>query len=146
MHKEAKKEKPISRVVGAVVVDNDSNKVLVARRSLIVSHPSKWEFVGGKVEPGETPEEALRREFFEETEADIEVGRFLGDIFYDYRNKGSASHEILFYECFLQNGKPKIKPEVYQDIRWVSREDLLKLDFIEADRDFVRKLSGVKNE
>lgn len=129
------------RVVTAVVIDNKGEKVLVAQRAETASHPGKWTFVGGKVEPGESPEQALRREVEEETGLKINVGKLLGFAEVDYRNYGRPSHQILFYEARILNGVAKLLPEIHQDIKWVGVEDLPKLDWIEGDLEFAKKLA-----
>lgn len=134
-------EPSLIRVVTAVIIDNKGEKILVAQRAETASHPGKWTFIGGKVEPGESPEEALRREVDEETGLKIRVGKLLGLAEVDYRNYGRPSHQILYYEARILNGVAKLLPEIHQDIKWVRVEDLPKLDWIEGDREFTKKLA-----
>lgn len=129
------------RVVTAVIIDNKGEKVLIAQRSKTASHPGKWTFVGGKVEAGESPEQALRREVDEETGLKVRVGRLLGFAEVDYRDYGRPSHQILYYEARILNGVAKLLPEIHQDVKWVKAEDLPKLDWIEGDLEFAKKLA-----
>jgi len=131
----------LTRVVGAVIVNNEGNKILLGQRAATVSHPLKWEFFGGKVEPGESPEEALRREVLEETSLKISVGKLLAIAEVDYRSLGKPSHQILFFEARILNGVAKLNSEIYHDVRWVDVKELANLDWIEADREFARKLA-----
>lgn len=97
----------------------------MGQRAATASHPLKWEFIGGKVEPGESPEEALRREVFEETSLEISAGKLLGLAEVDYRNYGRLPHQILFFVARNLNGVAKLNKEIYQDIKLVKIEDLL---------------------
>lgn len=130
------------RVVAGVIFNPNYDAILVGQRAQSASHPLKWEFVGGKVENGESPEEALKREVEEETTLKISVGKLLGIAEIDYRNLGRPSHQILFYESKILNGVAKLDPKIYNDIRWVQAENLPNLDWIEADYEFAKKLAA----
>jgi 8-oxo-dGTP diphosphatase len=133
--------KEIVRVVGAVIVSERRDKVLLGQRSESQSHPLKWEFIGGKIEPGESPEEALIREVDEETGLKIEVGRFLDVVEADYRNYGRPSHQISFYECRRINGVAKLDPEIYNEVRWVRLDEIAELDWIDGNKGFAKRLA-----
>ncbi len=77
MSGEATAELRVIRVVGAAIFDEEG-RCLVTRRSASMSNPGKWEFPGGKIESGETPEQALAREIEEELSLEIEVGAWVG--------------------------------------------------------------------
>lgn len=72
--------------VTAAIIKRNS-KILIAKRSSSSSLPNKWEFPGGKVDAGETPEECLARELYEEFDIIVTVGNFLGESVYEYENK-----------------------------------------------------------
>jgi len=136
-------ENNLIRVVTAVIIDKKGEKVLVAQRAATASHPLTWTFIGGKVEPGESPEEALRREVAEETSLQIRVGRLLDVAEVDYRNLGRPSHNISYYSCEIITGVARLYPNIHAAVRWIRAEELTNLDWIEGDRQFVKKLAAL---
>ncbi len=96
----------------------------------------KWEFPGGKVEPGETPEEALRREIREELELEVEVGPLFQLVRHDY---GHLQIRMLIYWCRVNGGEPR--PKGCRAYRWVQKEELLLCDFAGADRPVAERLA-----
>ncbi len=112
-------------------------RVLVGQRRKADRHSLKWEFPGGKVEPGETPQEALVRELREELRIEAEVGTELARYEYDYPS-GSRVH-LLFFSVSTFQGEPEGR--VFEQICWTDLHNLPKLDFLEGDFDFVRRLA-----
>lgn len=112
-------------------------RVLVGQRRKADRHSLKWEFPGGKVEPGETPQEALVRELREELRIEAEVGTELARYEYDYPS-GSRVH-LLFFSVNTFQGEPEGR--VFEQICWTDLHNLPKLDFLEGDFDFVRRLA-----
>ena len=113
-------------VVGAAIVRE--GQILCARRSADMALPGKWEFPGGKLEPGESPEQALRREISEELSVDVRVDKFVA--------RGTHIHpqlEVILdvYICHLSDGEPTA--EEHDELRWLSPNDLGELDWAEAD-------------
>lgn len=95
-----------------------------------------WEFPGGKIEPGETPEQALTREILEELDADITVGPLLKTVEYDY----PEFH--LSMACFLaqlQGSTPVLKEAA--EARWLNRKELDSVNWLPADRLLLPELS-----
>lgn len=103
--------------------------VLVAKRVPGGDLGGKWEFPGGKVEPGESPEEALVREFLEELQLDIQVGDFLGEGGFIHRGK---KVRLLVY--FVSSESEPIHGVDHTELRWVTWEELQDLDLAPSDK------------
>lgn len=100
-----------------------------------------WEFPGGKIEKGESPEDALVREIKEELEADITVDSFLRTVEYDY----PKFHLILHcYLCSLKNDTLHLLE--HESARWLSREELDSVDWLPADHSIIRRLKRMLNK
>lgn len=124
--------------VTAAIITKD-NLILIAKRGSTDKLANMWEFPGGKVEKGESPEECLRREIKEEFNIEIEVGDFFGESIYDYEYD---SIRLLAYWAYWKSGI--IVPLVHDEYRWVSTKELMNYDFAPADIPFVEKLRGEK--
>ncbi len=94
-----------------------------------------WEFPGGKMEPGETPEEALKREIWEELKTRIEVERLLTTVEWDYPKFHLMMHCFI---CHISSGHPVLLE--HEAARWLSREHIDDVDWLPADRIVVKKL------
>ena len=115
----------IVNVVAAIIKDND--KIFATQRGY-GDLKGGWEFPGGKVEPHETLQEALKREIKEELDVEIEVDDFLTKIEYDYPN----FH--LSMNCFFAriiNGKLKLKE--HSNAKWLTSDELDSVDWLPAD-------------
>lgn len=113
-------------VVGAAIIRD--SKCLVAQRSACATNPLKWEFAGGKVEPGEDPTEALRREIHEELGLEIQVGELLG------RGEEAAGRHLIQLDVYLATateGEPT--PLEHAQVRWVDATTLMALNWAAAD-------------
>jgi 8-oxo-dGTP diphosphatase len=118
-------------VVGAVLVHG--GRILAARRGPDMNLPGMWEFPGGKVEAGETHQEALRRELVEELGCTVEVGERI--------ETTSHGHVVLTtYYCGLVDGTPE--PTEHSELRWVAPDELAGLDWAPADIPAVQLLGG----
>jgi 8-oxo-dGTP diphosphatase len=123
--------------VVAAVIERD-NRILIAQRKRTSQHPLKWEFPGGKVEAGETPESAVVRELEEELAIRARVA---GEIRrYEYQNAGRTPILLIFYRIVEFSGEPKNLE--FERIAWTAREHLTDYDFLEGDADFIRSYSG----
>ena len=102
--------------------------------------PLKWEFPGGKIEDGEQPRDALRRELEEELSIEAVIGDEVARIVHEYPGGGSV--ELRFFEVHSYQGE--IENRIFREMRWVERSELTKLDFLEADLQLVRDLAAGK--
>ena len=102
--------------------------------------PLKWEFPGGKIEEGEQPRDAMRRELEEELGIIAQVGTEVARIVHEYPRGGSV--ELRFFEVRSYQGE--IENRIFREIRWVTRQELLALDFLEADLGLVKDLAAGK--
>jgi len=119
--------------VTAGIIEREE-KYLIAKRK--EGHfKGKWEFPGGTVEEGETPEECLCRELREELGIDSIVGDFFGESVYDY---GHKRIRLLGYRVTYSSGDFLLN--AHEEIRWVFPSELRGYDFAEADMPFVKKL------
>ena len=121
-------------VVAAVI--EGTGRFLVTRRQPGVHLAGMWEFPGGKIDPGETHEAALRRELLEELGVDAEVGACVHRTGHAYPDRNVELH---FYRCDLK-GVPR--PMLGQEMRWVPRNELRSLGFPPADTELIRMLTS----
>ena len=130
------------RVVAAVICDSLEKKTkFFATARGYGEYKGWWEFPGGKIEGGETPEQALIREIREELTAEISVGELIKTVEYDY----PSFH--LSMDCFwaeVISGQLELKEA--EEARWLSKEELLNVKWLPADWElieFIRQTSGV---
>jgi mutator protein MutT len=123
-------------VVAAVIERN--GRILIAQRQRGGRHPLKWEFPGGKAEPGEDPRAALARELREELGVEARVGELLDS--YHVRYPGAPAIELMFYRAAIQAGEPRNL--VFERIAWERPERLPDYDFLEGDASFVARLAA----
>lgn len=127
--------KTIVRVTAAIIVSD--GKILIAQRQASDRLAGLWEFPGGKIEAGETPQESLKRELWEELEMDAVIGDPLGASIYHYEH---MSIELMAYRVFWSGGP--FWPAYHQACRWVNPDQLPDFAFSPADLPFVRRLVG----
>jgi len=123
--------------VVAAVIERDG-RVLIGQRKATGHHALKWEFPGGKVEPGETPEAALARELREELEIRAHIGTEITR--YEYQYPGRSPILLIFYRVTDFLGEPRNLD--FAHVEWAAREKLQDYDFLEGDTDFIRQLSA----
>ena len=128
----------MKRVVAALILNN--GKVLVCQRTRHQSMPLKWEFPGGKIEDGEQPRDALRRELEEELGINAQIGEEVARIRHDYKNGGAV--ELRFYVVNEYTGE--MENRIFRDVRWATWSELPSYDFLEADRELVKDLATGK--
>lgn len=124
----------MTTVVAAVI--ERGGRVLIGQRKNAGHHPLKWEFPGGKVEPGETPEAAAVRELAEELAIRAKLA---GEIMrYEYQYPGRTPILLIFYRVVVFEGEPENRD--CEQIRWEVPERLGDYDFLEGDAEFIRSL------
>ena len=124
-------------VVAAIITDED--RIFATQRGY-GDWKDYWEFPGGKIEPGESPEEALRREIREELDTEIEVGEKIAGIEYDY----PKFH--LSMDCFpaaITEGTPVLKE--HEAARWLKRNELDSVNWLPADQMIIEQLKQREN-
>ena len=129
--------KPRSPLLVSAGIIHRAGQILVGQRRRNDRHALKWEFPGGKVEYGESPQEALVRELREELQIDAEVGTELARYEHEYPS-GSRVH-LLFFVVPAFSGEPMGR--VFEQICWTHLSSLPELDFLDGDLDFVRRLA-----
>lgn len=126
--------KHIIEVVGAIIQKDD--RYLVGQRAANKSQGGKWEFIGGKIETGESPVQALARECREELDLKIENERIIDSVIHAYPDK---TIRLTLIACTPKPDSEPIALE-HQQIRWVTRAEMDLLDFAGADRDLIQKI------
>ncbi len=120
------------RVVAAVI--RKDNKIFATQRGY-GEFKDGWEFPGGKIEEGETPEQALAREIKEELDTEIQVGKLIDTIEYDYP-KFHLSMDCFW--CEIMQGGLELKE--HEAARWLSKEELYSVDWLPADVGVVERV------
>ena len=120
--------------VTAAVLEKDG-KILIAQRRATDALGGKWEFPGGKLEAGETPEEGLRRELREEFSVEAEVGAFVCASRFEYKH---LHIELLAYRCRHLSGEFKLND--HAALAWVRPAELRAYDFAPADLPVIEEL------
>ncbi|MBD8973761.1 MAG: (deoxy)nucleoside triphosphate pyrophosphohydrolase [Clostridiales bacterium] len=125
------------RVVAAVILrqNNGKDEIFATQRGY-GEFEGGWEFPGGKIESGETPQEALVREIKEELDADISVGDLIVTVEYDYPNFHLS---MDCFWCRLQSDHVELNE--HEDAKWLSKEELDFVEWLPADVTLVEKIS-----
>lgn len=126
----------MTQVVAALIWDED--RFLACQRPAHKARGSLWEFVGGKVEPGETPQQALIRECREELDVTITVGDVFMELVHEYPD---LTVKLTLFHAAIESGVPKLLE--HQDIRWITTEQIDEFDFCPADEVILNALKQV---
>lgn len=127
------------KLVAAALIVQDG-KLLVCQRTKHQTMPLKWEFPGGKIEEGEQPRDAMRRELEEELGINAEVGDEVARIRHTYN--GGSQVELRFF--LVPKYRGELENRIFRDVRWVERAKLPDYDFLDADRELVQEIAAGK--
>lgn len=130
---------PALRFVAAALIVR-AGEVLICQRRPDQPMALQWEFPGGKIEAGESPEQALARELDEELGIQAKVGVNVTHIRHNYRHGGAV--DLQFFAVHEFTGE--LQNRIFQQLRWVRLEDLPSYDFLAADRGLIRDLAAGK--
>jgi 8-oxo-dGTP diphosphatase len=125
----------MKRVVAAVI--EKDGKLLICQRTRHQTMPLKWEFPGGKIEEGEQPRDALRRELEEELGIHAKVGDEIARLQYVYPT--GATVELRFF--IVREYQGELENRIFRDVQWSAPEALPSYDFLEADASLVKDLA-----
>ena len=123
----------IVEVVAALIWDRD--KFMICQRPADKARGLLWEFVGGKVEPGETKEQALIRECQEELAVTLNVGEVFMDVLHEYPDL--TVHLTLFHATIREGTSQKLE---HNDIRWITASEIDQYTFCPADEEILERL------
>ena len=126
------------RVVAAIIIEN--GKVFATQRGY-GEFKDGWEFPGGKIEPGETPEEAIVREINEELDTEVEVIELLDTVEYDYPNFHLSMGCFI---CKIKSGDLVLKE--HEAAKWLTKDTLGSLEWLPADMGLVREIEKYLKE
>jgi len=129
------------RTVAVAVIERSDRRLLIGQRRRTDTSPLKWEFPGGKVEEGESPEAALTRELKEELGATLRKAVPLGRVVYKYAET-PEDLEILFFAAEIADGE--VTPRTFEQITWVLPRELGDYDFLAANTQLVANLATGK--
>ena len=126
-------------VVAALIWDKE--KFMICQRPAHKARALLWEFVGGKVEPGETKERALIRESQEELAVTLLVGNVFMDVVHEYPD--ITVHLTLFNATIAEGAPQKLE---HNDIKWIKVSEIDNYDFCPADKEILRKIKTITKE
>ncbi len=124
--------------VVAAIIHDDGGRIFATQRGY-GDYKDGWEFPGGKMEPGESPEEALKREIREELETKIVVEHLVQTVEYDYPKFHLKMH---CFWCHIESGQLILKE--HEAARWLTKEELDSVKWLPADLEVVETLRGSK--
>ena len=126
-------------VVAALI--RDGGKFLICQRPENKARGLLWEFVGGKVEAGESREDALKRECKEELNIVVSVGEKFAEVTHEYTD---LTVHLTLFNCSITDGMPTLLE--HKDIKWITPEEIEKFEFCPADRVFLDLIKSGKQK
>ena len=132
--------KPLRLVVAALILRagaEQATEVLICQRRPDQPMSLKWEFPGGKIEPGESSEDALARELNEELGITAVIGRRVARVRHKYRNGGAIDLQFFVVDEF----QGELDNRIFNDMRWIPLAALVEYDFLAADLGLIRDLA-----
>lgn len=126
----------MTEVVAALIWDKD--KFMICQRPAHKARGLLWEFVGGKLEPGETKEQALIRECQEELAVTLSIGDVFMDVVHEYPDL--TVHLTLFNAAILEGIPQKLE---HNDIKWITLSEISNYEFCPADVEILKKITEV---
>ena len=126
----------MTEVVAALIWNND--KFMICQRPVHKARGLLWEFVGGKVEPGETKEEALIRECREELAVTLTVNNVFMDVIHEYPD---LTVHLTLFNAVIAEGEP-LKLE-HEDIQWIAPSEISNYEFCPADKEILARICEV---
>ena len=130
--------KTVRYVAAALILRGD--EVLICQRRADQPMALKWEFPGGKIETGESPEQALARELNEELGIDADIGSRVIRTRHTYRTGGAV--DLQFFAVHSYRGE--VTNRIFHDVRWIPLRELTDYDFLAADRELIKELAAGK--
>jgi len=140
----AQAAKPLRRVVAALILRGEgaSREIFICQRRADQPMGLKWEFPGGKIEPGETSVEALARELSEELGIEATIGERITSVRHTYRNGGAIDIEFFLVRDY--RGELTNNISIFEQMLWSSVVRLPDYDFLAADLNLIRDLADGK--
>ena len=129
-------QKPILVTAGILV---DGDRILICQRHHSDAYGMQWEFPGGKVKEGEDLKASLRRELAEELTVEADIGEEVFRLRHRYPDRDV---EVVFFA--VRSFRGTIRNQVFEAVEWVRRARLTEFDFLEADRELVRRISNAE--
>ncbi|MGA7156320.1 MAG: (deoxy)nucleoside triphosphate pyrophosphohydrolase [Acidobacteriaceae bacterium] len=136
--------KPLRRVAAALILrgEGPSRELFICQRRAGQPMGLKWEFPGGKIEPGETPAQALARELSEELDIIATIGPHITTVHHTYRNGGAIEIDFFLVREFQRD--PINLISIFEQMLWSPLTDLPTYDFLAADLTLIRDLAAGK--
>ncbi len=136
--------RPLRRVVAALILRGEgaTREIFICQRRAGQPMGLKWEFPGGKIDPGETSEQALARELEEVLAINATIGPSITTIHHTYRNGGAIEIEFFLVRDF--QGEPVNRISIFQQMLWSPVVNLPNYDFLAADLNLIRDLADGK--
>lgn len=126
-------ERPVTPVVAALIWQGE--RFMICQRPAHKARGLLWEFVGGKIEPGETPRQALVRECWEELGIGIRVDGLFMDVTHEYPD---LTVNLILYHASIAEGTPQLLE--HADLRWITPAEIPEYDFCPADEDILAEI------